>query len=131
MFTNYLIAVAAIILVVAVIAVLIYRYKKYRNEKIKKAKDEVLKYISLHEGEAFDFEYNCISQKIKRKQLYKILLQLKSEDIIVAHQRYLRKPILLSDNDYENFFWKVYILSKKYPQSMLGTLSAEPEVFQQ
>jgi hypothetical protein len=92
--------------------------------KTKRAniKEKMLVFISEHEGEEFDFEGVSNTWKLSKKQVYSLLLELMDEKSIIAHQKHLRKPILISPSDYENFFWKVFIRSEKYPNSKLGQL---------
>ena len=85
-------------------------------------KNKLLEYIAEQEGKEFDYIDISNQLKLSHKQLFKLLGELKKEEKIVAYQKYLRKPILLSINDYTNFYWKVYIRSDKHPHSKLGTL---------
>ncbi|SHN62818.1 hypothetical protein SAMN02745728_01305 [Desulfovibrio litoralis DSM 11393] len=81
---------------------------------------KILSYISEHNGEEFDYAFVSKHFNLSKKQIYKILLNLENEKKIVAKQHRLRKPILLFNNDYENYYWKVYIRSEAHPRSELG-----------
>ncbi len=92
--------------------------------KTKKAeiKSELLKCIAEQEGEAFNYGNVSKQLNLSFKQLFRFLNELHNEGKIVAHQKCLRKPILITMNDLTNFYWKVYIRSEKYPASKLGPL---------
>ena len=92
--------------------------------KIKriKIKSELLEYISKQENEGIGFVDLMGLWKLSYKQLGSLLGELLNEKEIVTYQKHLRKPILISVNDYENYYWKVFPRSEKHPNSKLGTL---------
>lgn len=124
--------IVAILLTIVVIGLLylLIAYMKDRSERNKvqnnkEMQNQLLSYISENEEKEFDYAFVSRKLNLSYKEIYKYLSFLSDEDKIVAQQKYLRKPILLSDNDIENFYWKVFIRSDKHPASKLGTLYSQ------
>lgn len=126
----FVIIVILLTIVVIGLLYLLITYMKERSErnKVQKNKEiqsQLLSYIRENEENEFDYAFVSRKLNLSYKEIYKYLSFLSDEDKIVAQQKYLRKPILLSDNDIENFYWKVYIRSDKYPVSKLGILYSQ------
>lgn len=78
---------------------------------------QILSYVAERDGEVFDFDSASETLGISRKEMHRHLFQLEQEHKIVAEQQYLRKPILISDSDYANYYWKVYLASDERQQA--------------
>ena len=81
----------------------------------------MLVFISEHEGEEFDFEGVSNMWKYPKTGVFSTNWTVGWREYSNASKN-LRKPILISPGDNENFFWKVFIRSEKYPNSELGWL---------
>lgn len=126
--------IVGILLTIVVIGLLYLSiaYMKNRRERSKvknnrEMHNKLLSYIKENEDNEFDYAFVSRKLNLSYKEIYKYLNFLSEADEIVAQQKHLRKPILLSDNDIENFYWKVYIRSDKHPASKLGTLYSSNE----
>lgn len=127
---GFVIVVILLTIVVIGLLYLLIAYMKDRRERDevqnnKEMQSQLLSYIRENEENEFDYAFVSRKLNLSNKEIYKYLSFLSDEDKIDAQQKYLRKPILLSDNDIENFYWKVYIRCDKHPVSKLGTLYSQ------
>lgn len=118
-----LIMIIAMLFITLIIAALLWS----NHVKVQKAQEQesarqipiLLSYIEGHNGEVFDYDFVSENLGIPRKQIFALLKQLRNERKIGNQQQYIRHPILLSDNDHTNFFWRVYIIADEQPRSEL------------
>jgi hypothetical protein len=96
--------------------------EKTHAKKTVQMKEKLLSYIAEHDGEKFDYVGVAKRLNISHKKLFQCLSELEREHKIIAVQHYLRKPILITKDDYINYFWKVYIPSDEHPHSELGVV---------
>jgi hypothetical protein len=96
--------------------------EKSHAKKTVQMKEKMLSYIAGHEGEEFDYMSVAKQLNISYKELFQYLSELEKRHRIVVVQHYLRKPILITEDDYINYFWKIYIPSDEHSHSELGSL---------
>lgn len=107
-----LLMIIVILLITMIIFALFWNHVKVRKAQENTRQMEILlSYIEEHNGAILDYTFVSENLGIPRKQIFKLLLQLEQKGKIRAQQQFLRKPVLLSDNDYANYFWIVSIAS--------------------
>lgn len=82
----------------------------------------ILLHIAKHNGEVFDYVAVAKMLNITHMQVFGHLNDLERADKIVAHQKSLRKPVLIQKTDFTNYYWRIFITSAAHPRSELGTL---------
>ena len=110
-------------IVLIVLALVWHVNAQKRQEENIQVQERILSYVTIYEGQEFDYIHISKQLNLSHEQLFEHLLQLNRAGKIVAVQKYLRKPILLTKDDCINYYWKVFLTSDEHPHSELGTLS--------
>lgn len=106
---TVLIIISAVLIAALIAAVIVRSYTKSRKARDAEGQAQLLAYISEQSGEEFSFAQAESALQLTRKELHRYLLALETAGKIKPEQKHLRKPILITDSDYENYYWKIHV----------------------